>query len=312
MIMKNDSDLTASPRAPLEGSIVRCYRYMSGFWKEALRDSRLKLSAAVEFNDAFDGSGTCIGEFSDEAIRRHLMKFSSSMPPEWVKILSDRFILPVMRREYSEKMARCFIERVLFKSQKILCFSNPPTTAADSLMWSHYANKWQGVRLGFDLLFENHHQVTYDTTSPYALTPVTYSQKRPVLDLSRIEEVDGDPLYSRYLYDVFRTKAEPWRYENEWRLFCDEQYSTECDGMRFWDFNKALLRTIDIGPNVDAAHQEQIIEISKTLYPHVEVRKVIMSDSDYDFVYRTVVQPRIELPAESSFVIHDSGMLLEG
>jgi hypothetical protein len=130
--------------------------------------------------------------------------------------------------------------------------------------------------------------------------------------LSRIQEVDGDPLYSRYLYDVFRTKAEPWRYENEWRLFCDEQYSTECDGMRFWDFNKALLRTIDIGPNVDAAHQEQIIETSKTLYPHVEVRKVIMSDSDYDFVYRTVVQPRIELPAESSFVIHDSGMLLEG
>ena len=117
--MKSDSDLTASPRAPLEGSIVRCYRYMSGFWKEALRDSRLKLSAAVEFNDAFDGSGTCIGEFSDEAIRRHVMKFSSSMPPEWVKILSDRFILPVMRREYSEKMARCFIERVLFKSQKI-------------------------------------------------------------------------------------------------------------------------------------------------------------------------------------------------
>ena len=97
--MKSDSDLTASPRAPLEGSIVRCYRYMSGFWKEALRDSRLKLSAAVEFNDAFDGSGTCIGEFSDEAIRRHLMKFSSSMSPEcaisFVSVIISRSVMPL-------------------------------------------------------------------------------------------------------------------------------------------------------------------------------------------------------------------------
>ena len=78
------------------------------------------------------------------------------------------------------------------------------------MMWSHYANKWQGVRLGFDLLFENHHQVTYDTTSPYALTPVTYSQKRPVLDLSRIEEVDGDPLAHAEIAAMREAAAHGW------------------------------------------------------------------------------------------------------
>lgn len=303
--MKCDADLASMPRAPLEGSVLRCYRYMRGYWVESLMKSQLKLSAAIEFNDVFDCSGTCVGEFSDEVIRRHMQRPSSLIPYELANALCDKRILPEMRHEYSERMARCFLERTLFKSQTILCFSRPETTGADSLMWSHYGNRWRGVRLGFDLLYENHYPVTYHTTSPYALSPIAYSSKRPVLDLSRIEEVESDPLYSRYFYGTLQTKAEPWKYENEWRLFCDEGYSSEENGIRFWDFNKALLRTIDIGPGMPLDQQDHVMHISKVFYPHVEVRKVIMSDSDYEFEYRTILQPSAELSAESSFQIQN-------
>lgn len=299
--MKQDTELTAMPRAPLEGSIVKCYRYLSGWWEKSLRESRLKLSAATEFNDAFDCSGTCIGEFSEEVIARHLKRPSSVIPLELVNVLCDKSILPTMRHEYSSKIARCLMERTLFSSQTILCFSNPKTIGADSLMWSHYGNKWRGVRLGFELLYENHYNVMHITTSPYALSPIKYSSRRPILNLSKIEEVESDPLYSRYFYDTLYTKAEPWSYENEWRLFCDEKFSSEDKGMRFWDFNKVLLRTIDIGPGITVDQQDRILCISKAFYPHVKVRSVVMSDSDYNFTYQTILSPSINLPVESAY-----------
>lgn len=193
----------------------------------------------------------------------------------------------------------------MFRLPQILCFSIPETKEADALMWSHYGNKWKGVRLGFDLLFENHRQVTYDTTSPYALSHVRYSKQRPVLDLSKIEDIGEDPLYSRYFYEMVSTKSEAWHYENEWRLFCDEPYSIEENGMRFWKFHNALLQTIDLGTNIDIGQQERLIGFSKEFFPHVAVRKVSMSSSgsEYDFKYCPLVDPRIQVQAKSTFKI---------
>jgi len=114
-------------------------------------------------------------------------------------------------------MARSYVERELFRIQQILCFSNPATVNDDILMWSHYADKWKGVRLGFDLLFENHRPVTYVVTSPYSLSPISYSKTRPIIDLAKIEEIEGDPLYNCFYYDLLHTKSDAWKYECEWR-----------------------------------------------------------------------------------------------
>lgn len=303
--MMNDEDLSSLPRAPREGSIVRCYRYLSGHWEEALKDARLKLSTALEFNDAFDCVGTCVGEFSDGVIRRHLQDSSANIPAEFVRALSGETEASFIRHVYSVGVARSVIERTLFASPRILCFSNPRDMQADALMWSHYGSNWGGVRLGFDLLFENHYRVTYNTTSPYTLTPINYSAKRPVLDLAKIENITDDPLYSRYFYEMLHTKAPCWSYENEWRMFCDEQYSSEDEGLRFWDFNKALLRTVDLGPNIGPDQQDRIVDLCKHGYQHVEIRKVIISQSDYTFEYRTVLSPKDELSAITTFKVNE-------
>ncbi|MDO5319753.1 MAG: DUF2971 domain-containing protein [bacterium] len=269
---------------------------------DALREARLKLSAAEEFNDAFDCLGVCVGEFSSNVILEHARDMLCSLG----LVASCEGL--GLHHEYSKRIADEILRKTFFKNSCILCFTRPETVGADALMWSHYGNKWKGVRLGFDLLYENHYPVTYDTTSPYALSPIKYSTRRAVLDLSKIGDVENDPLYSRYFYDCLQTKAESWKYESEWRLFCDEQYSLSLGGMRFWEFHKLLLRTIDLGPYMCAEEQGAIIRLARESYPHAEVRKVVLSERDFDFSYKVVQSPIVAFPAKSTFWIRGGNM----
>lgn len=64
------------------------------------------------------------------------------------------------------------------------------------------------------------------------------------------------------------------------------------------------MRTIDLGPEMKPNRVDFVTAITRSLYPHVEVRKVVMSDSEYGFEYRTIQQPSVELNAESTFYVH--------
>jgi hypothetical protein len=71
----------------------------------------------------------------------------------------------------------------------------------DLLMWAHYADKHQGICVGFDT-----------TYWPFNLAlPVQYSETYPVID--RAVESDRQSLEKSLL-----TKGSCWRYEAEWRL----------------------------------------------------------------------------------------------
>ena len=302
--MISDQPLINNSREPNEGSFIRCYRYMCDYWRDAICNSRLKLSAASEFNDVFDCSGTCKGSFSESVIKNHIRDIQFIVPSS-MNFAGYGGFIPTLKREYSVCVARSFLDKTLFALPQILCFAAPETKDADSLMWSHYADKWKGVRLGFDLLFENHLPVTYNTTSPYLLSRIVYSNKRPTLDLSRIEDITEDPLYGQYYYQMLQTKSSAWSYESEWRLFCDTKYSSENGGLRFWDFHRLLLRTIDLGPQIEQSEEKWIVDFAQREYPHAEIRKIVMSDTDYDFSYRTIVLPQKEARAELAYQIQN-------
>ena len=210
-------------RDPLEGTVQRLYHYMPihqnlpRHWIDVLVNAHLKLSRATGFNDVFDCSEVCVGRFSNETMRKHLAKIFNPLASN----LTDAQ-LENLAKECSNEFRKCFLERAPFSFQEITCFSAPMIEDSDILMWSHYANKWQGVRLGFNMLFENHVQLDYGNNTLYYLDMVRYNEEQVSFDLSRIKDIDDPSEYQEWYRSIVINKTKAWQYENEWRLMAVE------------------------------------------------------------------------------------------
>jgi hypothetical protein len=93
--------------------------------------------------------------------------------------------------------------RALFKSWKrtvaarfgLLCFSR---TWQNPVMWSHYAEKHQGVCLGFDV-------------ADHLLMPVIYSERR--LELTNVKPFQELVYTEELMRHLLSTKSAGWSYE---------------------------------------------------------------------------------------------------
>lgn len=101
----------------------------------------------------------------------------------------------------------------------ILCFSRE---WSHPLLWSHYADKHQGIAIGFDVPDGDIYR------------PVQYCGERLPAPLDR-ELVDSD------LDDLLLTKFSAWRYESEYRCFCHLADSIEKNGLYFEPFSEMLV-----------------------------------------------------------------------
>nr|VFK17059.1 MAG: Protein of unknown function (DUF2971) [Candidatus Kentron sp. LPFa]VFK32392.1 MAG: Protein of unknown function (DUF2971) [Candidatus Kentron sp. LPFa] len=104
------------------------------------------------------------------------------------------------------------IERELLRQydRGVCCFS---TLVDNPLLWSHYGDQHQGLCVGYGL----------DRIPKPRLERVVYDGDRTV-KTSLIAEaiIDNDPKARTLLdRDVLLRKADPWRYEREWRLLGD-------------------------------------------------------------------------------------------
>ncbi|MBK7999632.1 MAG: DUF2971 domain-containing protein [Verrucomicrobia bacterium] len=91
---------------------------------------------------------------------------------------------------------------------RLVCFSSDQTRSEEEiLLWSHYADKHRGHRIGF--------KIPSSPTNVYRIDSVTYSPDRVRADYI------GDPEDSTFCSAMFMsigTKNVIWRYENEYRL----------------------------------------------------------------------------------------------
>ena len=282
------------PREEREGSYINCYRYMDGYWIDSLENAHIKLSLANDFNDVFDCAGRpCVGKLSPEIIANHwkgdpvLRTFFELHGITNLWCYDHRIWAPL----YSEYLSRCIQDKTMVGQFYMLCFSSLKSNdnEADILMWSHYTKKWDGVRLGFDLLFENHKSVTYNVTTPYCLRPVTYDKNRPCLNMDEMSGL-SDATFLKYYIALCHTKSQAWSYENEWRLSvlpenAEVRYDDKLGRMLFWQFHKSLLKTIDIGPKVSSVMRSEIISKARRVYPDVTIRDAVPDCNKYKINY---------------------------
>ncbi|MFT0139537.1 DUF2971 domain-containing protein [Alcanivoracaceae bacterium MT1] len=182
---------------------MRVYHFVNReYGIQDLQKRRLKIARFHELNDPFELFGV---EFSNEDIRRAFRKMKDEIT----------------------------------KNRGLICFSK---SWHNPVQWSHYADKHQGLCLGFDV--PDHH-----------LGEVSYSRKRLVADTEKLANPRNLTLSlaKRFLF----TKYSHWSYENEVRWFVSLDKDTEENGLYFLEFSDSLrLKEVIVGSESDVSRQD--------------------------------------------------------
>lgn len=194
----------------------RVYKYYPPHWgREAILQRRLKLTTLADINDPFEFRA--IGT-EDKSLRRKLEDWRKGWPASvgFVSFCENR--------------------------------TNP-------VIWSHYADGYKGICLGFDI--DNRY-----------LIPISYVAERVVMSEEEFVAVltEGN---SRETSALFTTKFAHWQYESEKRVFSslsDENVVADKD-MYFVQFGETFtLREIILGPDYDPINDESLKkELRKTV-----------------------------------------------
>jgi hypothetical protein len=146
--------------------------FSKSFVRSILRDSQIYLSSPNQFNDPFECQADILVERDDPLVAG----------------MSKLQLLETARANL----------RSLLSIYSMSAVNN------SVLMWSHYADNYRGICLGFD---------AEDQDGVFAAAePVVYQDQLPVFDLRK----DGDSIATAKI--VALTKSAKWSYEQEWRI----------------------------------------------------------------------------------------------
>ncbi len=195
------------------------YKFLSEeYGLQALRSRRIKISRISELNDPFE---LLAPKLSDPNLRNAFHKMKSQMS----------------------------------KDKGLICFSKMRT---NPLLWSHYANRHQGICLGFRTPRETLHKVIYTSRRPDP--EYLFSNSKLVREKS--------------MRNFIATKYIHWRYEKEWRLWVGLEEKDPKTGHYFLDFSDNLnLVKVVVGAESNITCKTIDIALGKQR-PNVECFKV--------------------------------------
>jgi hypothetical protein len=213
---------------------------------------QLYFSKPANFNDPFD----CNPPFEivkDYRTEKNLKAFYEKIKKyEIAKSgLADSFFdIQYMRDgKPNKRFERDFIDSPKHIKEQIeektgvVCFSE---SVENFLLWSHYANKHKGFCLEFDtatLLSSYAGSKLYEVKYVRASSPIR-------LHLSYL-------LKSNALELLLTRKSHLWKYEKEWRMFCDT------GGDKLYTYNPAALTKVYFGHNMSLEDKTTILSIIK-------------------------------------------------
>lgn len=163
------------------------------------------------------------------------------------------------------------LKETLSNKIRITCFTNKNDNI---LMWSHYANKHNGICVKYDL--KDCKELLYSTF------PVVYSSKRPSISKNEIlissseTKVNEDKLLLLLIKSLL-TKSDEWKYEEEWRCIIPTE------NLIFDNLNHNCIKAIYFGVKVDSNKIYEIIDRLKevTNITKIKFYKMNMDDSTY-------------------------------
>lgn len=228
------------------------YKYMSiENLEKLILNSSLHFSKVSAFNDPFEFKAYIVCEAPKETIKRFLTEecgYSNRRAKQQ----------PIDTKEMKEYI-NSKIPNIL-EGLSVCCFSKNPSNI---LMWSHYANKHEGVCVKFDTLnssiFQTATEVSYG--SPFL----------PKYNFFTDSKNEG-------LHKQIYNKAPDWSYEEEMRI-------VNLNGDEKVSFNKIHLVEIIFGYKCDLNHILKIRDMIKVNeYANANFSKMEISQKEYRLI----------------------------
>ncbi|MCF7363585.1 DUF2971 domain-containing protein [Vibrio sp. A1-b2] len=257
----------------------------------SLANYEVWFSSKEDFNDPFEGT-LVIDETltkSDYKLWDSLVSWKHNLTPDdkqFVELCRDLDLNPrnFTKEELILKGLRYdlgVLTQIVHKS-KFLCLSlkdEEHDPLYNNLMWSHYA---QGLR-GFCLVFNNEKlQDDINVASNKRMRGIRVDYKDEPNKLSLADYMRSDSWtnidklnYIQKVTETVATKSTAWKYENEMRII-----TLESD-ISSYKFSPETLEGIVLGDKMLSQHQELILAIVKSKYPHIKVQRARLIPSTY-------------------------------
>lgn len=210
---------------------MRAYHFVpERFGLENIRLRRLKIARMADLNDPFEVRAIAMGS------RERRRAF-------------ERYV-----REFS-------------KDRGLLCFSRD---WRNPVQWSHYADRHEGICLGFDI-------------ADNLLAEVTYRPDRyPASELDALGAIDSRSAESKFL-QMLNTKFQHWEYENEVRMFVSLT-DPDVRGLYFAEFSPNLALAEVIVGHRSKMKRQQIEKHLGDMCDGVTLMKARLAFQSYEVV----------------------------
>lgn len=279
------------------------HRYFGSHAFETLKEVKLKTSKLSSFNDPFEFLFRATGNMTAKKAREYFLgrrhnpdflQTASQFIPGLLtdkranKILDKKIpqLTAVMVANFDKYKNMSLDNRIITtdKFLRVICFSDAKVEPLDEiLIWSHYAKKHEGVRIGFE--------IPDGITNPFKMFKIKYQKERHEVDFSN---GFSDEAVGQVLIDSAKVKSLAWRYENEYRLltsprFCEERTMPDSTVEHFLDFKREWVKSIDFGVRCSQTEIQRIHHLIKTNYPkNVVCRKAAFHKSEFALEYKEI------------------------
>jgi hypothetical protein len=276
------------------------FRYFGSHALETLQGNLLKAATISSLNDPFELLYRLAGTMTVAKAKHHLKQriktdqfFAvAQLHNPAIKTKKDLKRFVAANRDslvknfasgYSQLKAEKLVGSMSDRSLRVVCFSESTVDQLDEiLIWSHYADKHKGARIGFEF--------PDGITFPFKVVQVDYRKERIVLNLS---EGLGSDHVKVALTEMLKVKSLAWKYEREYRLitspkFCVSKQLQTGETADFFPFKREWVKCVDFGVRTASEEIQTMQELLRKAYPNVQLRKAVFHPSDYALEYEPV------------------------
>ncbi|MBL4754081.1 MAG: DUF2971 domain-containing protein [Flavobacteriales bacterium] len=218
-----------------------------------LNSSSFKFTCPLDFNDPFDCNLEVL-DFSPTKESEELVRESIKRIPQGTEELKESVVTEILDSpEEFRKMYRQIIKAKI-KRSGVTCFSK---SYENTLMWSHYANKHQGVCLEFN--------------SELDIDNILKTQQVGIfvnVDYEPVDKINYNENKVDATVQLFSHKSADWKYEEEVRLVVINQKDTV-------QFTKEFLTGVIFGCRMEAEQIDELKEVIEQMGYSVSLKDAL-------------------------------------
>ena len=276
------------------------FRYFGSYALETLQSNLLKTATISSLNDPFEVLYRLAGTMTFTKAKRYLKRRTKTQDfftaaqfhnPEIRSRKDLKKFMAVERDTIAKNLVKGFPElnaQVLIEREasadrilRVVCFSESTVGCLEEiLIWSHYANKHRGVRVGFEF--------PEGIEAPFKIIPIQYQQERVAIDLTEGVEIDR---VKTAINASIRVKSLAWKYECEHRMittkeFCLPKKLPNGERGDFLPFQREWVKHVDVGVRSSPQEIKAMKEFLGKEYPNVQLRQADFHPTDYALDYK--------------------------